>query len=67
MSSWEELHWLRFYVRSVGEWEKLGTCLADSAPIMLIPGGLETSLNWGFLGFAFLGALYGGTHALAIF
>jgi len=53
MSSWEELHWLRFYVRS--------------APNMLIPSGLETSLNWGFLGFAFLGALYGGTHALAIF
>jgi hypothetical protein len=65
MSSLEKHPLLGAYVRNVSLWESLGTCLADSAPNMLIPGGLESSLNWGFCGLAVLGALYAGAHAFA--
>jgi hypothetical protein len=56
---------LKPYMDDPQRWERLGQCLAPSAPNMLIPGNLDASIHRGFLMLAILGILYGGLHAAA--
>ncbi len=56
---------LRPYLLNTSKWEMVRQCFAPSAPDLLIPGGLETSIHRGFFILAILSFLYGGLHLLS--
>lgn len=58
-------HSLRNYITDPVAWKSMGPCLANGAPNMLMPGGLEGSMIYGFFLLAILSGIYGAVHALA--